>query len=176
MLRKYNIIINVAFWLLVAVLTTIFSIIFFFPGLNINTFSFLFGEHKESIVKQQPQNESEPIVVTELKEVRNEIEWYHFVATAYSKNDAGQGTDNLTATGKVAHEGIIAVDPEVVPYGTAIEIKDMGYFVAEDCGGKIKGNRIDIYFDSKEEAESFGRQDVWIRFLPSNPLEIVFNK
>ena len=54
--------------------------------------------------------------------------------------------------------------------------KDMGFFIAEDCGGKIKGNRIDIYFDSVEEAENFGRQDIWIRFVGNNPLEIAVSK
>ncbi len=174
MLRKYNVIINVAFWLLVVAIITVFSITLFFPELKLRTF--LFGEHKEVIVKKQPLQEPEPFVITELKEIRNDIEWYHFVATAYSKDDPGQGTDNLTATGKVAHEGVIAVDPDVIPYGTTVEIRDMGFFIAEDCGGKINGNRIDIYFDSREDAESFGRQDVWIRFVPGNPLEIAINK
>ena len=174
MLRKYNITINVAFWLLVAAIITVFSITLFFPELKLNTF--LFGEHKEVVIRQQPQQEPESIVVTEFKEIKNDVDWYHFVATAYSKDDPAQGTDNLTATGKVANEGIIAVDPEVIPYGTAVEIKGMGYFVAEDCGGNIKGNRIDIYFDSGEEAESFGRQDVWVRFVANNPIEIAINQ
>jgi 3D (Asp-Asp-Asp) domain-containing protein len=174
MFRKYNIIINVAFWLLVSAMITVFSITLFFPELEIN--AFLFGKQKEVIVEQKLQQESEPIIVTEFKEVQNDVEWFHFVATAYSKDDPGQGTDDLTATGKTVREGIIAVDPEIIPYGTAVEIKDMGYFVAQDCGEKIKGNRIDIYFDSGQEAESFGRQDVWIRIVPSNPLEIAVNK
>jgi 3D (Asp-Asp-Asp) domain-containing protein len=57
------------------------------------------------------------------------------------------------------------VDPKVIPLGTRIEIKDMGIFVAEDTGGKIKGNRIDIYFDSKEEAKKFGIRGIWINII-----------
>ena len=41
----------------------------------------------------------------------------------------------------------------------------MGVFIADDRGGKIKGNRIDIFFDSKEEAIDFGKKGVWLRFL-----------
>ncbi len=170
MLRKYNIIINVGFWALVAALITVFSITLFFPELRLN--DYLFGEHKEVIIEQ----EQKPIIVKEFKEIKSEVEWFHFVATAYSRQDPGQGTENMTATGKVAKEGVIAVDPELIPYGTVVEIRDMGYFIAEDCGGDIKGNRIDIFFDSKDEAENFGRQDIWLRFVGDNPLAIAVNK
>lgn len=51
----------------------------------------------------------------------------------------------------------VAVDPSVIPYGTEIVIDGLRY-VAHDCGGAIKGNRIDVYFDSHEEALRFGRQ------------------
>ncbi len=47
-------------------------------------------------------------------------------------------------------------------------VKDMGVFSAEDCGGNIKGNRIDIYFDSKSDAKAFGRQGIWIRIMDDN--------
>ena len=172
MLRKYNIAINIAFWLLVTAIIAVFSITLFFPESKLKLF--LFGEHNEVVEEGQP--ESGPVIITGVKEIKKDVEWFHFVATAYSKDDPGQGTSETTATGKAVHEGIIAVDPEVIPYGTAVEIKDMGFFIAEDCGGKIKGNRIDIYFDSVEEAENFGRQDIWIRFVGNNPLEIAVSK
>ena len=63
---------------------------------------------------------------------------------------------------------MVAVDPEIIPLGTKLEIKDMGIYTAEDTGGKIKGNRIDIYFKTREEAKSFGRQVVWVRILNSD--------
>ena len=66
---------------------------------------------------------------------------------------------------------MIAVDTRIIPLGTRIEIKDIGIFVAEDTGGKIKGNRIDIYFETKEEAKEFGRQTVWVRVL-GNSIEL----
>lgn len=52
----------------------------------------------------------------------------------------------------------IAVDPKIVPYGTSVEIEGVGVRVAEDCGGAIKGNRIDLLFETHEEALRFGRQ------------------
>jgi 3D (Asp-Asp-Asp) domain-containing protein len=164
MIKKYNVAINVSFWILIAAIITIFALIIFMPDLKMN--SYLFGKHKEVIIKK------EPVVIKEYKEIEKNIEWFYFVATGYSKNDANQGTDNTTATGKEVFEGIIAVDPKVIPFGTVLEIKDMGYFIAEDCGGKIKGNRIDIYFSSKEEAKKFGNKGVWVRFLDENVVEL----
>lgn len=64
--------------------------------------------------------------------------------------------DGITATGTKAASGrTIAVDPEVIPYGTTVIIDGHAY-VAEDCGGAIKGNRIDIFMDSHEEALKAG--------------------
>lgn len=51
----------------------------------------------------------------------------------------------------------IAVDPSVIPYGSKVVINGKIY-VAEDCGGAIKQNCIDIYFDTHEEASDFGVQ------------------
>ena len=164
MLKKYNIAINISFWILMAAIITVFALVIFMPDLKLN--SYLFGIHKEVIIKK------EPVVIKQYKEIEKNIEWFYFVATGYSKNDLTQGTDTITSTGKGIREGIIAVDPKVIPYGTVVEIKDMGYFIAEDCGGKIKGNRIDIYFDSLKEAKSFGKKGVWVRFLDTGVAEL----
>lgn len=67
-------------------------------------------------------------------------------------------TDGITATGTTATAGrTIAVDPNVIPYGTQVII-DGNTYVAEDCGGAVKGNDVDIYFDTHEEAVEFGRR------------------
>jgi 3D (Asp-Asp-Asp) domain-containing protein len=168
MIKKYNIAINVSFWIIIVSIISIVILSFTMPELKIG--SYLFGEEKE----KQADVVKEPAVVTKYVQVEKNVEWFYFVATGYNKNDAKQGTTGVTATGKNAREGIIAVDPKIIPYGTKVEIKNMGDFVAEDCGGKIKGNRIDIFFDSKEEAKEFGKKGVWVRYLDGE-MEIAEN-
>ena len=160
MTDKYNMTINILFWVLISVL--IFLSVIVVLTQNDRLDSFLVRTETEIVV------EKEPIYITEVKEIEKEIEWFYFVATGYSANDPLQGTNNITATGKEIKKGMIAVDPKIIPLGTQIEIKDIGLFIAEDTGGKIKGNRIDIYFETKEEAKDFGRQVIWVRMLGSN--------
>ena len=55
----------------------------------------------------------------------------------------------LTSTGTIAKEGkTIAVDPSIIPYGSTIKINGNEY-IAEDCGGAIKGNKIDVFVESQ---------------------------
>lgn len=64
--------------------------------------------------------------------------------------------DGITATGTPVIEGqTIAVDPSVIPYGTRVIIGGH-VFTAEDCGGAIKKNHIDVYVNSHEEALALG--------------------
>jgi 3D (Asp-Asp-Asp) domain-containing protein len=73
--------------------------------------------------------------------------------------------DGLTATGtKVTAGRTIAVDPKVIPYGTKVYIEGYGWRVAEDCGGGVKGNHIDIAMGSHDEAMSKGvkHRGVWL--------------
>ena len=70
-----------------------------------------------------------------------------------------------TSTGARAVQGrTIAVDPSVIPYGTHVLINGVEY-VAEDCGGNIKGRRIDVYFADHAEADAFGRQTVTVEVI-----------
>ena len=81
-----------------------------------------------------------------------------FKCTAYCN-------DPITATGvKAKANHTVAADPNILPYGTEI-LCGMGEFVVEDCGGSIKGNRVDFYFDSHSEALKFGRQEftIWVK-------------
>lgn len=64
----------------------------------------------------------------------------------------------LTASGTVPEEGrTIAVDKNVIALGETVWIDGTPY-IAEDTGSAIKGNRIDIYFDSHQTAREFGVQ------------------
>lgn len=81
-------------------------------------------------------------------------------ASAYSAHDPGNSKH--TASGTLVRHGVIAVDPHVIPLGTRVFIPGYGEAVAEDIGGSIRGHRIDVAFDTHEEALAFGRRDLEI--------------
>jgi 3D (Asp-Asp-Asp) domain-containing protein len=87
-------------------------------------------------------------------------------ATAYCSCTKCCGkSDGITASGvKAKANHTIAVDKRIIPLGTVVLINGKQY-VAEDTGGAIKGNRIDIYFDSHEQALKWGRQQIEIEVL-----------
>ncbi len=77
--------------------------------------------------------------------------------TAYSAEQQGIGT--RTASGTRVTEGrTIAVDPNIIPIGWWVYIEGIGFRRAEDTGGAIKGNKIDVYYDSLKSAINFGRK------------------
>ncbi len=85
------------------------------------------------------------------------------VATAYSG-------DGITASGSPTKRNpngysTIAVDPRVIPLGSKVYVEGYGYAIAEDIGGAIKGNRIDIFVTSESEAQSWGRRSVNVYIL-----------
>lgn len=80
-------------------------------------------------------------------------------ATAYT------ATGNLTASGTRARVGAVAVDPRVIPLGTRLYIEGYGYATAEDTGGAIKGNIIDLYMNSTSEVYNWGRRPVKVTIL-----------
>ncbi|MGL5507325.1 MAG: 3D domain-containing protein, partial [Paraclostridium sp.] len=81
------------------------------------------------------------------------------VATAYT----GYTT---TSTGQKPVWGTIAVDPKVIPYGTRVYIPHFDQvFVANNTGGAIKGNKIDIFMNSKQECYNWGRKNIEIQIL-----------
>lgn len=83
--------------------------------------------------------------------------------TAYTPYDAG--CNGITATGTTAKKGVIAVDPSVIPLGTRVYIPGYGVAVAQDTGGAIKGNRVDVCYMSKNEAFSWGVRNVPVYIL-----------
>jgi len=83
-------------------------------------------------------------------------------ATAYLPSD-GSGS-GYTATGMRAGRGVVAVDPNVIPYGTRLYISGYGEAVAADTGG-FSGRRIDLCMESYSEAIGWGRRDVRIYIL-----------
>ena len=70
----------------------------------------------------------------------------------------GAWADGIAYTGGYATEGqTIAVEPDVIPLGSVVEINGWQY-IAEDIGGAIDGKEIDLFFCSHEDALEFGRQ------------------
>lgn len=70
----------------------------------------------------------------------------------------GTGYVQKTASGTVPVEGrTIAVDPEVIPFGTRVSINGKEY-IAEDTGSAVKGDHIDVFFDNHQRAVEWGKQ------------------
>lgn len=92
-----------------------------------------------------------------------------FTATAYTHTDAG--CNMITSTGSTVRIGTVAVDPSVIPYGTRMFIVSndgkyvYGLSVAEDCGGAIKNDRLDLYFPTEAACLQFGVRDCTVYFL-----------
>ena len=117
--------------------------------------------------------EGEP-VETEVEEVSSDTELVslgEFLLTAYCSCESccdqwayNRPVDEAgnpivyTASGEVARQGYtIAVDTSVIPFGTEVIIDDQVY-MAQDRGGAIKQNRIDVYFANHKDALIFGRK------------------
>ena len=104
---------------------------------------------------------SEPVIEQEYTTSVSEREYIEVTATltAYCPCVKCCGkSDGITASGTQATAGrTVAVDTRLIPYGTEISIDGKTY-IAEDCGGKVKGYTIDVFFNSHEEALNFGRQ------------------
>jgi 3D (Asp-Asp-Asp) domain-containing protein len=61
--------------------------------------------------------------------------------------------------------GIVAVDPKVIPMGTRIYVEGYGEAIAADQGNAIKGNRIDLYFDTHQQGLNYGMKTVKVTIL-----------
>lgn len=84
-------------------------------------------------------------------------------ASAYSIDDVSTGT--RTTTGNRLRRGLVAVDTNVIPLGTRLYIEEYGYAIADDTGGYIRGQKIDLAMDTYDQAIQFGRRDVVVYIL-----------
>ena len=77
-----------------------------------------------------------------------------FESTGKRPGDPGYG---ITATGRLAKpHRTVAVDPSLIPLGSLVYIDGIGYRIAEDVGGAIKGQHIDVFFADDNDAKVFG--------------------
>jgi len=85
-------------------------------------------------------------------------------ASMYATGESGVGTQ--TYTGLAVRAGTVAVDPNVIPLGSLLYVEDYGFAIAADIGGAIKGNRIDLFTHSYDQAINFGLQTRKVWLLP----------
>ena len=135
----------------------------------------------EKVVKAPVDQVVEYGTVMNFRNSRGDLVRYSKVlnmrATAYTSSfeDTGKHPDHpafgITYTGMRARVGVIAVDPKVIPLGTKLYVEvpgsapDYGFAIAGDIGSAIKGNNIDLYFDSREEVKKWGRRKVVVYIL-----------
>lgn len=85
-------------------------------------------------------------------------------ATAYTKGYGG--ADSYTATGTTVRMGVVAVDKRVIPLGSKVYVVTndgrvtYGLAVAEDTG--VRGNVIDLYYDTYQQCIQFGRRSATV--------------
>lgn len=148
------------------------------------TYKIVFNDGKEiarNIITEkvisQPKNEIvkkgvKDFIVTSRGEVRRFKNTMQVVATAYTAGyestgkrpgDRGYGK---TCLGTTVRTGVIAVDPNIIPLGTKLYIESLDLIaIAEDTGGAIKGNKIDIYIPELSRAQKFGKRNLKVYVL-----------
>ncbi len=121
------------------------------------------------IITPGPAQELMGVVQLQELELQPQINTGTFTATAYTL-ECGNGDGYTAAMTRPKVNRTVAVDPQVIPLGTEVFINGQGPYIAEDTGAKIKGNIVDIYTGSGEQALqqalAFGRRQVrvtWVR-------------
>lgn len=85
-------------------------------------------------------------------------------STAYGPFDGAQ--TGITATGRRARRGMVAVDPRVIPLNSIVFVEGYGWAIAADTGGVIKGNIIDVCIEDSREVRQWGRRQVRVIIFP----------
>lgn len=122
-----------------------------------------------SLGNMSKELEAANITIEELKSEEYELVYIgDFKLTHYCKEAyphiCGSGA-GITATGtRITVGRTVAVDPTKIPYGTQMYIEGYGWRTAEDCGGAVKGNHIDVAVDTHDQAMSMGVKygGVWV--------------
>ncbi|WP_312516098.1 3D domain-containing protein [Anaerospora sp.] len=86
------------------------------------------------------------------------------MVTGYTRYDPD--CTDYTYRGTYLRRGLCAVDPDVIPLGTRLYVPGYGEALADDIGGAINGNHIDLAMDTRAEAFDWGRRHVTVYILP----------
>lgn len=123
-----------------------------------------------------------PSKVWILPEYKHLAEVAEFEVTAYDAYSAqsinvAKYRDGLTALNRPAVSGYtLAVDPRVIPFDSFVYIPGIGWRVAEDVGGAIKGYRIDVLMETTKAAMKFGRQKLHALWIPPEAVSTTLEK
>lgn len=121
---------------------------------------------KKKTVTTRGNSSSRSSAVKTTTEVATTEKWIWANVSAYCACAKCCGkTNGITASGAKAKANHTIAAPSTYKFGTKIEIAGMGVYTVEDRGGAIKGNKIDIYFNSHAEALKFGRRNLKIRVV-----------
>jgi 3D (Asp-Asp-Asp) domain-containing protein len=117
-------------------------------------------ETEDNSVEASASEESESVQVQEGKTMQMEATAY----TAYCN-----GCSGVTRTGidlrANPNQKVVAVDPAVIPLGSRVYVEGYGEAIAGDTGGAIKGHKIDLFVQTKDEAYAFGRRQVTVTVI-----------
>lgn len=139
-------------------------------GLALDTIKITYYNGKEekrqllkSEVKKEPENKI--VAMGTITSVSRGNQRFNFREALYMEASAYTYTGNHTATGKDPAVGMVAVDPRVIPLGTKLYIEGYGYALAEDVGGAVKGNKVDLFMEERQQCIKWGRRTVKVYIL-----------
>ncbi|PFA67019.1 hypothetical protein CN378_11580 [Bacillus sp. AFS015802] len=124
---------------------------------------------EEGVSVNDESEEEQAVKAVKTEDPKNDevVKELNITATAYTAHC--EGCIGITKTGvdllKNPDARVIAVDPRVIPLGSKVYIEGYGYARAEDTGGAIKGNRIDIYMEKEKDALQYGVRDVKVKII-----------
>jgi 3D (Asp-Asp-Asp) domain-containing protein len=124
---------------------------------------FCLGAIVASHVHECPREPIPSSVIRTAAEIEMEV-------TAYCPCEkcCGDWADGSFADGSPVGGKAIAADTSIYPFGTEFDVPGYGRAVVKDRGGAIKGDRLDLYFDTHQEALNFGRQNLTVTLCGRN--------
>lgn len=125
------------------------------------------------VVEDKLPGEDKPAEGSAVIDIGEPLGEFRLTAYCPCAKCCGKWANGITATGTTATEGrTIAVDPALIPYGATVTVYfadgTSHTYTAEDCGGAIKENRIDVFFDDHQAAREFDVQTAYVYMGENN--------
>lgn len=120
---------------------------------------------EDNLMSKEKDDESQSLQNIDIKDRYVSLGVFRLTAYCPCKKCNGKWSGKPTYSGAIAVPGItIAVDKDIIPIGKIVKINGNDY-IAQDTGSAIKGNRIDIFMTSHEDAKKFGVQYAEVEIL-----------